>query len=148
MTGERKIPPPPTGVSGEGRAFWRQVHREYSLEPDELLILTEVCRLKTSIDESAAAVARDGVVTKGYKGQPVAHPAIAVMDRQRALLTRMIAALGLPHPDGSKVKTGQQVRGEIANQARWAAEQGGSNVSDMASHAAWTRWHGGGPHAS
>ena len=138
---ERKVPPYPVGVSGRGARFWRETHRVYQLEPDETLLLVEVCRLVTLLDQAAETIARDGPMSVGAAGQPVAHPAIAAADRMRPLLMRAVAQLALPHPDGKSVPTGHQVRGQAANAARWSDPEAGATVSEMMSRAAMARWH-------
>jgi hypothetical protein len=127
-------------VSGRGATFWRAVHRGFTLDLDEVALLIEVCRTITSLDDCAEIIARDGTLSVGASGQPVQHPAVAVADRQRMVLARLVAALGLPHVDGSKVKSGAELRSVVANVARWSNRPGGSAVSDAARDAASTRW--------
>src|SRR5690242_5146354 len=101
----RKVPKSPAGISGRGQAFWKHCHDNYEFEAGERLILVEVCRLITSLDDCVETLAREGFTASGYNGNCIPHPCVAIVDRQRALLSKLIAQLALPHPGGTAVPT-------------------------------------------
>jgi hypothetical protein len=49
--------------------------------------------LKAEIDELSDILAKDGFMSVGYKGQPVAHPAVAARHAAIALLHKLEAQL-------------------------------------------------------
>lgn len=122
----RKIPAAPAGLDKRGRRYWRDVQGAYELSDSETQILTEVCRTLDDLDRLAAAVTRDGAMVKGSAGQPVVNPALTEARGQRAILHRLVAALGLPDDEGDTVPTGHQLRAQAANTARWAGHVKGA----------------------
>lgn len=115
----RSKPRTPAGLAGRGARYWRTVVGDYDLSDSERELLLEVCRTLDNLDALATAVASDGATTRGAAGHVVVHPALTEARGQRALLHRLVAALGLPDDDGESVPTAHSQRGSAANAARW-----------------------------
>lgn len=122
MTETPKPPRAPSGLDSRGRRLWSDVTGAFDLEPHELRLLHEACRTCDRLDDLEAVVTREGVTATGSTGQVVVHPAVQEARQQRATLTRLLGALDLPVEDD-----------------RSEADR---RVSDMARHAAQTRWAG------
>ncbi len=82
-------------------------------------LLAEACRTLDNLDALAAAIAENGTMVAGSQGQMVVNPALTEVRGQRALLHRLLAALGLKDEDGQQVPTAQTLRASRAGQARW-----------------------------
>jgi P27 family predicted phage terminase small subunit len=91
---------------------------QFELDAAETKVFHEACRAIDELDELRAAIRRDGVTASGSKGQPVAHPALAVASSHRALLARLLSQLALPFDDGSLV-TPSNARAKKAAGSRW-----------------------------
>jgi P27 family predicted phage terminase small subunit len=91
-----KRPTCPRGLELAGRRVWRQVWAEAQwLTGLDALAVEMVCR---SIDDLAAvrtAIANDGRVVRGSKGQPVSHPGIREARAIEADILNLMEKLGL-----------------------------------------------------
>jgi hypothetical protein len=103
-----------------GKAFWAQVTDVYELSDSELVVLREHCRLVDEIDALTAEIDRNGLMTVGSAGQPVAHPAIAARHVAIQLATRLLAQLKLPDAEGHTLPSPQSVQASRAAQSRWS----------------------------
>ena len=112
-------PSPPVGLGSRGRRFWRSTTTDFDPSDSELEILAEVCRTLDNLDSLAASIAENGTMITGSQGQSVVNPALTEVRGQRALLHRLLAALGLKDEEGAKVPTIQSVRASTAGRARW-----------------------------
>lgn len=91
-------PRAPTGLSTRARRLWRDVVKTYVLDGDGLALLEVACRSMTRLEEAEQTVAEEGLTADGSKGQPVAHPLLAVIDRERTGFLRAMRQLDL-EPD-------------------------------------------------
>lgn len=121
MSTKSKTPRAPAGLGTRGRAYWRATMGAYELTDSETELLLEVCRTLDDLARLAEAIDREGAMVKGSAGQPVVNPALTEARGQRAILHRLVAALKLPDEDGATVPSGHQIRGAVANTARWSS---------------------------
>lgn len=117
-----KKPPAPRGLSPRGRAFWKAVHADYTLDVAEVELLVEVCRALDECEALHAVIEEQGRTVEGSRGQVVAHPALSELRSTRLMLGRLLAQLELPDEDGGSLPTSLQARGRRAAAGRWAAQ--------------------------
>ena len=96
------LPPVPAGVGEVAAAWWADLHETFEIEPHQVPLATEACRLIDQLDQLDAAVRRDGAML-----EKKVHPALVEARQGRIVLTRLLASLRLPDEDGST----QQHRG-------------------------------------
>lgn len=121
MGDQESKPAVPVGLGARGRKFWKAVTAEYELNVDESELLVEICRTLDEIEVMRAALATDGPVVEGSAGQLRPNPMLSQLRASRTTLSRLVAQLGLPDPEGKTVATGHQVRSRTAHTARWGA---------------------------
>ncbi|MEV5353273.1 hypothetical protein [Streptomyces sp. NPDC052693] len=90
--------PPPVGLGERGLKLWTDTLEDLELDPDELVLLEEACRLADELDEMGAALAGGKLVSKGSRGQPVANPMIREIRGHRLALARVLRQLGATRP--------------------------------------------------
>ena len=112
-------PSAPKGLGARGRAFWRQVVADFTLDIAELELLTEVARALDECEALHAVVEEQGRTVPGSKGQVRAHPALAELRATRLMLGRLLAQLELPNEVGSSLPSAVQARGRRAARNRW-----------------------------
>jgi hypothetical protein len=108
---------------GAGERFRTDVVSTWELTVAELQVLDAAVATLDTIEDLTALVAADGRMVIGSKGQPVLHPGVPELRMQRAVLTRLIASLALPDPEGGTIKTPAQLAATAAVQTRWTAER-------------------------
>jgi hypothetical protein len=84
----------------------------------ETEVLLEACRTLDLIDALEAAIARDGEVIPGSKGQQVVHPAIGELRQQQVTFARLSGLLHLPN-DEAAAERFRQRRAHAGADARW-----------------------------
>jgi len=89
---------PPKGLLRAGRALWRDVHRQYILDPAEEVILLQMCRLSDELARISDELATQNATTKGSRGQPVVNPLIQEIRLTSLALAKLTKALDLPQP--------------------------------------------------
>lgn len=73
----REIPPAHLGEAG--RALWRSIQRDHEISDGAgLALLARAAEAMDRLAQVREQIARDGVVTRGYKGQPRGHPLLSV----------------------------------------------------------------------
>jgi P27 family predicted phage terminase small subunit len=103
------IPRAPAGLDKAGRALWRGILTDVSAKASDeftadlpaidLELLAQACAIKDRIAALDAVVKRDGVTSRGSKGQKIVHPAVGEIRQQQLALSRLLTALGIE--DGS-----------------------------------------------
>src|ERR1700709_2459340 len=88
-------PPVPASLRGSGRKVWGQITADFHLEKVELLILLEICRTRSLMDDLQAVLDTEGVMGQSSQGVRVS-PAAVELRQQRTTLTRLVASLNLP----------------------------------------------------
>ncbi|WP_270888623.1 terminase [Pedococcus sp. 5OH_020] len=90
-----KIPRPPAGLRGSGRALWRAVLNHYELDEHETTILREACRTADSLDGLQTLLENEGLISESSQGSRV-HPALVELRQQRITFARLLTALRIP----------------------------------------------------
>ena len=124
MTTETSPVEPPEGLGARGRRFWEAAAEGYDLALDEQELLVEIARELDLVEALAEAIGRDGVMSVGSTGQPVAHPAVPQLHAARQLLGRLLSQLGLPGVDDEPtVLSPASASARKAAQVRWALQR-------------------------
>lgn len=91
----------PDSLGKAGKSLWGAVATEYTLRPDELAALEDVCLITDVIAELEASWAEDGrpMTTRGSMGQLVIHPLIGEIRAQRMARNTLWRQLKLPDLD-------------------------------------------------
>jgi P27 family predicted phage terminase small subunit len=86
----------PAHLSAEAKAWWQRLRDEYSLDDEAGRLLLQ-CALEAfdRMRECQKAIAKDGLVARGSKRQPRAHPLLAVERDARGQMLAALKALNL-----------------------------------------------------
>ncbi|HSA69077.1 MAG TPA: phage terminase small subunit P27 family [Burkholderiales bacterium] len=94
----------PTHLSPEAKAWWKRLRDEYALDDEAArLLLLVALEAFDRMRECQKAIAKDGMIARGSKRQPRAHPLLAVERDSRAQMLAAMKALNLdlePPRDG------------------------------------------------
>lgn len=112
----------PRGLRAGGKRLWRKVADKYELNADEHELLIEACRTVDELDSINEAIADGTPTVAGPRGNSVANPLYAEARAHRAVLNRLLRALGLPDEDGQP-ESWTTIRAREAAQARWRGER-------------------------
>lgn len=85
----------PNGLGQAGKKLWASVTDRFDLAEHELLVLTEACRTKDTLDALNAAEKAEGAVIMSPHGLK-AHPAVVEARQQRVVLQKLLAGLDIP----------------------------------------------------
>jgi hypothetical protein len=111
---------PPAGLGEAGQQLWDSVIGPYVLTPTELRVLEEACRTSDELVRIEEAIKElPTLISRGYNGQPRAHPLLEEARRHRMLLERLTAALALPNDDQKTGLSPRSRHAQRAAQARW-----------------------------
>jgi len=87
---------PPSGLGADGLAMWRATMRAYVLDPIEVAMLAEACRVSDRLALIGAQLAAEPLTAAGSMGQPVANPLLRAAGELAGTLARLSAVLALP----------------------------------------------------
>ena len=93
-----EVQQPPDGLRARGLRLWESTTADMVLDPDELVLLEEACRVADEIDTLWAALGEQGPLTKGSRGQQVASPLLREIRGHRLVLSRILRQLGATNP--------------------------------------------------
>jgi hypothetical protein len=111
---------PPAGLEAAGRHLWDSVMALYVLTPSELRVLEEACRTTDELTRIEQAIKElPTLISRGYAGQPRAHPLLEEARRHRMLLERLTASLALPNDEQQTGLSRASRHAQKAAQARW-----------------------------
>ncbi len=83
-----------------GQALWDTVTADWELHAGERAILRQACVLEDQIAACDEIVAREGVMTRGSRDQPIAHPMVGLGKQLRSTQAQLIGKLQLEdHPE-------------------------------------------------
>lgn len=121
----------PSSLGAAGRKLWAETLSAYSLSQHEKDLLLQACATLDLINTLQRRIGREGVVSEGYKGQPVAHPLLNELRQNRDLFGRLIGRLALPdaetgahHSDSNGLQSVDSLQQRTAGLSRWAKAHG------------------------
>jgi P27 family predicted phage terminase small subunit len=99
----RNVPAQPAHLSDDAAAWWREVVRDFALEPHHLKLLQAACESWDRAQLARRAVAEAGLTFTDSSGNLKANPAVAIERDARTLFARLVRELNLdgdaPHAD-------------------------------------------------
>ena len=95
---DARIPPAPRHLRPATRRWWREIVREYVLEPHHLRLLTLAAEAWDRCQEAREVLDRAGLTYTDRFGQPRARPEVAVERDSRIAFARMMRELALDVP--------------------------------------------------
>jgi len=101
-----------------GAKFRKAFRKAYVVDdPGGLALLEHACAALDRISDLEAVLVADGLVATGSTGQPVAHPALDAIRKERDSFARLLRDLEPPpEPKGSG---GASAAGKSLVRARW-----------------------------
>ena len=89
-------PEPPTHLSADAAAWWREVLRDYGLEPHHLRLLQSACEAWDRMQQARQALADHGALTfTDERGTIRSHPCVAHERDARVAFARLVRELDL-----------------------------------------------------
>ena len=85
----------PDGLSEPTAAWWRQINREFVLEPHHLKLLTLAAQALDRVYEAREILARDGLTYTDCFGSPKARPETGIERDARLAFARLLRELDL-----------------------------------------------------
>jgi hypothetical protein len=119
---------PPTGLGPRGRKLWRAVAVKYQLTPTELELLHEMCSATDELGRLVVAAKQVRPVSKGSKGQDIAHPLFNELRLHRESIRRLARQLSLPDDKVGQRPRVTKSKGGLPTALR--RRVGGGNVAD------------------
>jgi P27 family predicted phage terminase small subunit len=89
------VPKPPTHLSREARALWREVVREFALEPHHVAILRVSLEAFDRCETARTTIQELGTTYVDRFGAPRKHPLVSVEEAARIAFLRGMRELGL-----------------------------------------------------
>jgi hypothetical protein len=126
-----KKPAAPQTLAAAGKKLWQDIVKDYDLRPDELRILEDACAATDMITEMRKAWVSLGrpYMASGSMGQPVEHPLVGSIDKQRKTRKAFLVQLKLPDDlvaaegagtSGAPKPDDRATKARAAAQARWS----------------------------
>lgn len=94
-----KVRQPPHGLGNRGRALWRDVMTQYTLRPDEIALLRNLCNAVDQLHRIELRLKAEHVTSTGSSGQLVGHPLLAEWRAHTDTIQRLVKQLHLPDID-------------------------------------------------
>jgi phage terminase small subunit len=101
-----KSPKAPPHLAEPTRAWWRQVMREYALEPHHIRLLQAAGECWDRLQQAREQLDRDGICLPGREGGLRPHPAIQIERDSRIAFARLIRELDLDTDGPVNSRTG------------------------------------------
>lgn len=90
------LPQPPDHLTAEAKDWWRDVTRDYQLEPHHLRLLRAACEAWDRMQQARIALAdHGGLVFADERGVIRAHPCVAMERDARTAFARLVRELDL-----------------------------------------------------
>jgi phage terminase small subunit len=115
-----QIPRAPAGLAARGRALWREVQRDYELDPIETELLRQACGVVDRCDRLEAELAAEPLTTRGSTGQPRPNPLLGALREEEKLLDRLASSLGVSMPNRAAGAGRGDPRAKKAARTRWS----------------------------
>ncbi|ALO09995.1 hypothetical protein AQF52_4401 [Streptomyces venezuelae] len=127
--------PAPDGLGERALALWAGTVEDNELEPGELVLLEAACRLVDQVDVMEAAVAEQGPVVKGSRGQPAASPLLREIRAHRLAITRILRQLmaAAPAEEGGERLTASERGRRAAIMRHHGSRAAGADRQGLAS---------------
>lgn len=117
-----KLAKPPSGLSPAAKRWWTKLQKEYEgWSADGLILLESALQSYDRFQQARAIIDRDGIICRDRFGQARMNPACTVERDARSAMLANMKALGLESEVPSEVRSD----------------------SDLARHAAMSRWQKG-----
>lgn len=116
-------PEVPEGLGAAGTALWCGLTDVYVFAPREVAVLTLACRQADDVAALEAALAEDGPVVVGSRGQPRLSAVVTELRQGRVALARLLGDLALPGEDDQVPRTAASERASRAAQVRWSRQR-------------------------
>ena len=94
----KKIDKPPSHLSREAKALWRQILAEWELEPHQIAILRAALEALDRSQEARATIKKLGTTFTDRFGQPHARPEVKIELENRTAFYRGLRELNLTDP--------------------------------------------------
>lgn len=94
-----RTPDPPRHLSRGARAFWRDVVRDYDLEPHHRRVLTAAAEAWDRMLQARELLDADGITYTDRFGAPRKHPAVSIEENARIAFLRAVRELALDDDD-------------------------------------------------
>jgi hypothetical protein len=92
----------PQGLGSSGKSIWLAMTELAELEPWEIVMLMEACRVADRLDALSEALAGATLTVTNRHGDEVASPYLVESRQQAAIYTRLIASLRVPDTSTGK----------------------------------------------
>jgi hypothetical protein len=110
----------PEGLGAAGAALWAKFVPAFVFEAREEAVLVLACRQQDDIATLEAALADEGAVVTGSRGQQRVNGALAELRQARLAQARLLGSLKLPEEDDDKPRDAKSKRAQHAAHARWS----------------------------
>jgi len=97
---DRPCQAPPEHLSPASRDWWRAIAVRYELEPHHERTLQAACEAWDRGQQARELVQREGLTSRGARGQIIPHPAVAVERDSRVSFLRALRELNLDAEQG------------------------------------------------
>jgi len=85
----------PAGLSVSAKRLWKEAVDGFIMSPAELRVLENLCTAQDRVDQARAIIEREGLVVLDRYGVPKANPACDLEAKNKVLVARFVAQLGL-----------------------------------------------------
>ena len=117
-TPRKPVKVPPTDLKKSGTLLWRNVIRDYVLDPAEEVVLTELCRTVDRLEDLHTAARKADLVIPGRQG-PRINPLLAEVRAQQKTVESLTCSLGLPSEPSKAVAERRSRQARAAARVRW-----------------------------
>jgi hypothetical protein len=118
VTPRKPVKLPPAGLQKSGAALWRNVIRDYVLDPAEEVVLTELCRTVDRLEQLHVAARKIELVVTGSQG-PKINPVLAEIRATQKTAESLSCSLGLPAEPNKAVADRRSRQARAAARVRW-----------------------------
>lgn len=116
----------PENLGQSGLATWNSLVGKYQFRPDEIVIVTRICRALDRIDEMTYELG-DEILSTGSTGAVVVHPLIPEIRAHESMVSSLFKQLKLPDDNAKSGESARSTQARKAAQTRWAAAHGAAS---------------------
>ena len=107
-----RTPAAPAGLGSRAKRLWREMHKQWDLDADELEILSLACEAVDRAQKAQTILIAEGVTTTDRFGQVKPHPAAEVRATAENSAARLLKQLGT-HAEGERALRNNQIRSGV-----------------------------------